>query len=119
MNLNKFTKAELISKLRLKDLQDHKNKINEVIVKTSLIERIKIWTNKIWEWITKISNIILKISFIRLALKSFKNYSWIKRFWKIINGLILGIFGISIFENFFFRVNLKFLWRNKVIIMKI
>jgi len=100
MNLNKFTKAELISKLRLRDLQDHKNKINEVIIKTSIFERIKTWTNKIWDFIVKFINFLMKITIIRLAFKSFKNYSWIKRFWKIINGLILGIFGFSILDNF-------------------
>lgn len=93
-NLNKFTKAELISKLRSKDL-----KINEVIIKTSIIERIKTWSIKIWEFIVKIFNILMKISLIRLAFKSIKHYSLIKKFWKVINASIIGIFGISVFDN--------------------
>jgi hypothetical protein len=98
-NLKKFTKAELISKLRSKD-----HKINDVIIKTSIIERIKTWSIKIWEFIVKIFNILMKISLLRLAFKSIKHYSWIKRFWKVINGIILGIFGISLIDNFGWEV---------------
>nr|YP_009504233.1 hypothetical protein [Lactifluus hygrophoroides]AWX52958.1 hypothetical protein [Lactifluus hygrophoroides] len=83
MNLQKYTKAELISKF--KHLQNKSNKYN-----------YKDWINNIINYIILFKSFLLKITLITLLIKSFKKYSLLRKIWLIINYSILTIFGFSI-----------------------
>ena len=80
MNLNKFTKAELISKLKNLQIQNnHKNLFNKIL-----------------NYILLFKSFLIKITLIGLIIKLFKKYSLIRRIGLLINWIILSIFGLSI-----------------------
>jgi hypothetical protein len=85
MNLNKFTKAELISKLQ--------NKQNKQVNKDNVTISSLIITNLIY-----FKTLILKITFIAFLIKYLKKYSLFRRLWLFINWIAMTIFGISILE---------------------
>jgi len=93
MNLNKYTKAELISKLRKTDAKSDSTKL-------TLFNQIKSFLCQIWDLIMIFKNIIIKLTFISLIIKIFKIYRIFRTLWKIINTIVRSIFGISLLENF-------------------
>jgi len=90
MNLNKLTKAELISKFKK---IDNKNSIRDAnnITLVELILTLKNW--------------ILKLTIITLIIKWFKKYTFVSKILRFFNWIILSIFGISFMDNF----NLSFI----------
>jgi len=95
-DLNKYTKAELISKLRKTDAKSDSTKL-------TLFFQIKSYLYQIWDLIMKFKNILLKLTFISLIIKIFKIYRIFRTLWKIINTIVRSIFGISLLENFGFE----------------
>jgi hypothetical protein len=83
MNLNKYTKAELIS--RFKKLES----------KNSFTDK-----SKITEFILTIKGLLIKLTLITLLIKIFKKYSFITKILRFFNWIILSIFGISFIDNF-------------------
>jgi len=88
MNLNKFTKAELISRLS----------------KTKKIENNnQSFFKKVMEIILMMKPIIANLIFIKTLLKILKRYKIFRRIWTTLNTIVMGIFGISLFDNFGFE----------------
>jgi len=81
-NLNKYTKAELISKVKR---LDNNSKNNQKIWLVELILKFKSW--------------ILTLTIITLFVKYFKKYTFINKILRFINWIILSIFGISLIDN--------------------
>ena len=89
MNLNKYTKAELINKFKKIESQiDSKNNNNLSIF------------NKIIKWIITIKNILIKLTLISFLIKIFKKYTLFRKIWTVLNTIIVTIFGISLLDNF-------------------
>lgn len=87
MNLNKFTKAELISKFKkLESKNSNSNNNNQSILK-NIIEKILLF-----------KNILLKLTLISLLIRIFRKYSIIRKIWVLINTIAMSIFGISLID---------------------
>jgi hypothetical protein len=100
MDLNKLTKAELISKINQKENLESKIDKNNTKL-DSKINKEKIKTEITFlDVILKIKNLILSLSLIAVLMKLFKNYKTIRSFLKFANFIILTIFGMSMFEAF-------------------
>jgi hypothetical protein len=109
MNLNKFTKAELISKLRRSDTKSDSS------TKLTLFNQIKSYLYQIWDLIMIFKNILLKLTFISLIVQIFKKYKIFRTLWKIINTIVMSIFGISLLDNFGIEFINNFLIELKII----
>lgn len=101
MNLNKYTKAELISKLKNKRLEiQNSNSNSEGIISKLLLFK----------------SIILKITLFALLIKWFKKYSLIRKIWMIVNTTVMSLFGISLIDIYgfdllsYFRNNSIYAW---------
>jgi hypothetical protein len=95
MNYNKFTKAELISKI---------NSIKKLEVKNNTIfNKIKYYFIKIWGFIIKFKNILLKLSLISVIINFIKKYKWFRKIWTMSQTIIMSIFGLSVLDNFGFE----------------
>jgi hypothetical protein len=94
MNLKKYTKAELISKLQNKQINNQ----------NSLINQIKNYLLQIWDLILTFKNILVRLTFISLVIQFFKKYKMFRKLWFLLNTIVMTIFGISIFENSMFEV---------------
>jgi len=91
MNLNKHTKAELISKingLNSKQLDLLNSKPTNLASNTTFFQVIL-------KTILYFKAIILKIAFIAFIIKLVKKYSLLRRLWTIANYSLMSIFGIS------------------------
>ena len=100
MNLNKYTKADLIRKI-----ENFQNKMNSKSTRTNsnfLIQQIKIYFSQIWDLILTFKNLLFKLTLITLIIKYFKQIKLIRKLWIIINTIVMGIFSISIFDNSLF-----------------
>jgi hypothetical protein len=100
MNLNKYTKADLISKI-----ENFQNKMNSKSTRTNskfLINQIKVYFSQIWDLILTFKNLLFKLTLISLIIKYFKKIKLIRKIWIIINTIVMGIFSISIFDNSLF-----------------
>jgi len=102
MNLNKLTKAELISKFKKLDLKNSSNKNQS-------------FYSKIIENILLIKSILLKITLIALIIKILKKYSIFRRVWTIINTTVMSIFGISLLDNFGIEAFNNFIYEIRII----
>jgi hypothetical protein len=92
MNWNKFTKAELISKL---------NKINKLESKNSNVNNSNTALfSRILDIISYFKRLIFKITLISIIIKTFKRYSLFTKVLRFANWIILTIFGISLIDNF-------------------
>lgn len=60
-------------------------------------------------------NILLKLTFISLIIQMFKKYKIFRRVWKIINTIVMSIFGISLLDNFGIEFINNFLIEVKII----
>lgn len=81
MNLNKYTKAELISKF--KNLQNKQSSNN---------------SNNILNTLLYMKSILLKLTIFSILIRTFKKYSFFRRIWVILNTIVMTIFGISILD---------------------
>ena len=100
-NINKYTKAELISKMnQLKSKQldsnistnSNDNTIFKIIIKNILYFK----------------TLILKITLLALIIKVFKKYSIFRRLWSIISTILFSIFGISLIDFYELEAISKF-----------
>jgi len=80
MNLQKYTKAELISKF--KELKSNSNTNN----------------SKILDYVYVIKTFIVKFTFLTLIIKIFKRFKILRRIWLILNTIVMSIFGISMLD---------------------
>jgi hypothetical protein len=92
MNLNKFTKAELIN--RFKKLESRNTPINK---------------SRIIELILAIKSLLIKLTLISLLIKIFKKYTFIQKILRFINWIIITIFGISVIDTFGLGFMINFL----------
>nr|UEP17202.1 hypothetical protein [Russula sp.] len=106
-NLKKYTKAELISKLKRSETKSD--------IKLTLFNQINSYLHQIWDLIMIFKNILLKLTFISLIIQIFKKYRIFRTLWKIINTIVMSIFGISLLDNFGFEFIKNFLIELKVI----
>jgi hypothetical protein len=83
MNLNRYTKAELISKFKKLHTENNSNKS----ILSRLIESILLF-----------KSLILKITLIALIIKWIKKYSFIRKLWLGSNWILFSIFGISLVD---------------------
>jgi hypothetical protein len=72
MNLNKNTKAELISKFRKLDSINETNK-------NSIINKLKSYLSLGLNFLIRFKTILLKITLISFLIKLFKKYSLLRR----------------------------------------
>ena len=93
MNLNKYTKAELISKLKI-----NKNKEGTPNLKISSI--IKSYFSQIWNLIVTFKSILLKITLVGLLINFIKKYRIFRIMWSTLTGIVMTIFGISTIDSF-------------------
>jgi len=89
MNLNKFTKAELISKF--KSLET-KAKTNENDQSNQTLSSLIITT------LINFRKILLKITLVAFLIRTLKKYSLFRRLWSIFNWLVMAIFGFSLMD---------------------
>jgi hypothetical protein len=116
MNLNKLTKVELINKidqlkkekLDIKVKNNNANKINDDKINNNN-------NTSFYSIISKIKTLILSLTFVGILSQVFKNYKTIRGILKAANYVIIGIFGISIFEAFGLGFIAKFLGELKFI----
>jgi hypothetical protein len=108
MNLNKFTKAELISKI-------NKYK-HDKIERRSFFNKFKSYLSSFLDFLLKLKGIIGKLTLITFFLQLFRKYSIIRRIWKILNSIIVTIFEISFIDSFDFEFMNNLLIEFKIII---
>jgi hypothetical protein len=87
-NLNKYSKAELISKFKRLDNQNSNQ--NQSIF------------TKIFSYILLFKNLILKITLITFIIKWIKKYSLIRRIWQVISSIASTLLGISFIDIYGF-----------------
>jgi hypothetical protein len=102
MNLNKYTKDQLINKLKR---LDNKNESNQI----SIISQIKSYFVRIWELILTFKTVLMKLTLISLIINLFKKYKLFRKFYFILNTIVMSIFSISLIDNFAFDFIAKFL----------
>lgn len=100
MNLNKYTKAELISKIKKLDSKNDSNPLlnNLKNIKNNITD----YFSNILKLIITFKNIWVKLTLISLVISIFKKYKIFRKLWFIINSIIMTIFGISLIDNFGF-----------------
>ena len=114
MNLNKYTKAELISKLNnvSKEIKvSNENSKKDVSIKNKEIKT----SDLIYDILNKVRNLFFSLTIITVLAKIFKNYKSVRAVLKLANYIVLAIFGISIFEAFGLGFIVKFFGELKYI----
>ncbi len=91
-NLKKYTKTELIERL--------KSTKESVTNRNTLISQIKTYLSQIWELILTFKGILIKLTLISFFIQIFKKYRLFKRLWFILNTIVMSIFCISLLDNF-------------------
>ena len=111
MNLNKYTKAELISKLHKdsKKIQDSKSNQNTILI------QLNSYFTQIWDLIVVFKNILVKLTLVSFFIQIFKRYRIFRRLWTMLNTLVMSIFGISLLDNFGFEFIQNFLIEIRII----
>jgi hypothetical protein len=102
MNFKKYTKAELISKIKSSQekLDNKFNNLNKIGKEYSIIIQIKSYFSQIWELVLTFKNLLIKLTLISFFLQFLKKYRIFRRLWAILNTIVMSIFGISLFDNF-------------------
>uniref|UniRef100_UPI0031F46F18 hypothetical protein n=1 Tax=Russula emetica TaxID=152958 RepID=UPI0031F46F18 len=99
INLNKYTKAELISKYKeFKSNKENNSKL-DIIHKINFLIKINTYLSKIWDLMLTFKNIITKLTLISFFIKIFRKYRIFRRLWMLMNIIVITIFGISLLEN--------------------
>jgi len=116
MNLNKFTKAELISKLK----QNNSKLVNldsrNTNKKINFLVKINTYLSQLWDLLSTFKNIIAKLTLISFFIQLSKKYRIFRRLWVILNTIVMSIFGISLLDNFGFEFVSNFIIEMKIII---
>ena len=92
MNLNKFTKAELISKFKKLESKNSNSNNNNQSILNNIIEKILL-----------LKSVLIKITLISFLIKYLKKFNLFRRLWVILNTIVMSIFGISFLDNFGFE----------------
>jgi hypothetical protein len=102
MNFKKYTKAELISKIKSsqEQLENKINKLNKIGTEYSIIIQIKSFFTQIWELILVFKNILIKLTLISFLIQLFRKYRLFRKLWLTLNTIVMSIFGISLLDNF-------------------
>lgn len=109
MNLNKFTKAELISKLKQNNSKlDTSKKINFLI-------KINTYLSQLWDLLNTFKNIIAKLTLISFFIQIFRKYKIFRKLWLMLNTIVMSIFGISLLDNLGFEFLTHFFKEMKII----
>jgi hypothetical protein len=104
MNLNKLTKAELISKLQKQqhleklakaDLKNSKSETSNVIPTSNSKVKSESW---FWSVFNKIKLWFISWAIIAFMIRLFRNYKNLRNILRIMNYVILSLFGISFLE---------------------
>ena len=111
MNLNKYTKAELISKLKTESKKIQDSKINQ----NSILIQIKSYFNQVWELLITFKSLLLKLTLISFIVNLFKRYSIFLKIWRFLTTIVMTIFGISLLDNFAFDLLSNFIKELKYI----
>jgi hypothetical protein len=93
MNLNKYSKTELMNKLK-----NYENSVN----KKSITNLLRKYLSETWNLILVFKNILIKLSFIGIFIQLFKKFKIFRTLWVMLNSIVMTIFGISMIENFSF-----------------
>ena len=101
MNLEKYTKAELISKLQKLEKEnsiksDSNNKKEVILTSNSKTKS----DSSFWSILTKIKLWILSWALITFLIRLFRNYKHLRNILRIMNYVILSLFGVSMFQTF-------------------
>jgi len=109
-NLNNLTKAELISKLNQlineklevkKDLSlEKKQKVENSTVKKTIENKPMTIFESIRFILKQIQTLFLSLSIVAILMKIFSNYKSIRATLRVVNYVILAIFGMSLYEAF-------------------
>jgi len=110
MNLNKYTKAELISKLHKES-----KKIDSKRNQNTILNKINLYFYQIWDLILVFKNILVKLTLISFFIQIFRKYKIFRKLWTMLNTLVMTIFGISLLDNFGFEFIQHFLIEIRVI----
>lgn len=87
-NLQKYTKAELISKYN--KLQENNNNNNSIF-------------SRLIEYILLFKTFVIKITLIGILIKLFRKYSLLRKIWTALNFLIMSLFGVSLVDLYGFE----------------
>lgn len=98
MNLNKFTKAELISKIKRTESKIDSNKSSNI----SIFNQTKTYLSQILDLVLVFKSILIKLTLISFFIQIFNKYRIFGRLWLILNTIVMSMFGISLLENFGF-----------------
>jgi hypothetical protein len=110
MNLEKYTKAELISKIKKSEIKKSENTSNHKNNTQPLT---------LWDILNKIKILLLSLSIITVLTRLFKNYRSIRAILRVANYVILALFGVSFLEAFGLGFIAKFLGEVKFILLNI
>jgi len=102
MNLEKYTKAELISKLqKLQHLEKlEKSDLKKSSVKENIPTNDSKSKSSFWSILTKIKLWILSWALITFLIRLFRNYKHLRNILRVLNYVILSLFGVSMFQAF-------------------
>jgi hypothetical protein len=102
MDLKKQTKAELISAIKNYQIKKLEQKLDlqKESNKNKFFNQIKSYFLQIWNLISTFKDILAKLTFISLLIGLFRKYKIFRRIWLILNSIVMGIFGISLLDNF-------------------
>jgi hypothetical protein len=115
MNLNKLTKVELINKidqLKKEKLDIKNNSANKINDKKITVDNK---STLIYDIFSKIKTLILSLSIIGILSQVFKNYKTIRVILRAANYIIIGLFGMSLFDAFGLGFIVKFLGELKYV----
>lgn len=91
MNFNKLTKQQLIQQIDL--------------IKTENINNNKkSWFQRFLEFLIFYKKFIFKITIVTLIIKIIRKYSILTKIWRILNTIVMSIFGISMFDIYGFDI---------------
>jgi hypothetical protein len=109
-NLNNLTKAELISKVNQlkndkleikKDLSlEQKQKVENSTVKKTIEKNPMTIFESIRFILKQIQTLFLSLSIVAILMKIFRNYKSIRATLRVMNYVILAMFGMSLYEAF-------------------
>lgn len=95
-NYQKFTKSELISKLKWTESKVDSNK-------NSISNQIKSYFTQILNLLYVFKDILIKLTLVSFFIQILKRYRIFRRLWIMLNTIVMTIFGLSIIDNFGFE----------------
>ena len=126
MNLNKFTKAELISKIKDQNLLNHKlidkvqnlDPIEKESVKKSWYKNFIDYLSEILKLFSLLKDLFFKLTFISILIRIITKYTWIKKIFQIIRRIFLIVFGTTFLDEIGAGEYFKHFWASIIEIFK-